>query len=36
MVLYETNVCIKPFNMPSPNFGERDRINRETPFYLKA
>jgi hypothetical protein len=29
MVLYETDVCTKPFNMASPKFGERGGTNWE-------
>jgi hypothetical protein len=28
-VLYETDVCMKCFNMASPKFGERGGTNRE-------
>jgi hypothetical protein len=28
-VLYETDVCMKRFNMVSPKFGERSGTNRE-------
>jgi hypothetical protein len=29
MVLYETNICMKLFNMPSTKFGEQGRTNWE-------
>jgi hypothetical protein len=30
MMLYETNICMKLFNMASPKFGERSRTNMQS------
>jgi hypothetical protein len=33
-VLYETDVCMKLFNMASPKFGERSGTNREVRLHF--